>query len=139
MAGKTLSDKINSGCYALLLHLRESKDITVGALGQISFKSGYYVYVGRAKRNLSQRISRHINGTGKTRWHIDYLRCHSEIAGIHTTESLDECSLAVEIGAMREAKTIRRFGSGDCRCPSHLFYFKELPDFPRLDAHLKKS
>jgi Uri superfamily endonuclease len=37
-----------------------------------------------------------------------------------------ECKLAEQMEAKSEG--IEKFGCSDCRCPSHLFYFKKLED-----------
>jgi len=56
------------------LHLDRDTVLEIGRLGKISFRAGCYIYIGRARRNLRQRISRHLRGGGPLRWHIDYLR-----------------------------------------------------------------
>lgn len=39
-----------------------------------------------------------------------------------------ECLLAAAVGSLRGAAVAApRFGASDCRCPSHLFYFKREP------------
>jgi len=56
------------------------------------------------------------------RWHIDYLLALGEIKDIFAlkTEEQLECSLAQEL-AKHFMPAVRGFGSGDCRCETHLF------------------
>jgi len=61
------------GSYILLIKLLKDSEIKVGSLGTISFKKGFYVYVGSAMGGLEQRINRHLRKNKKTFWHIDYL------------------------------------------------------------------
>jgi Uri superfamily endonuclease len=44
----------------IYLVLDENQIISVGKLGVLPFKKGVYIYVGSAKRNIKQRINRHI-------------------------------------------------------------------------------
>ena len=119
------------GIYILLLHA-EPAELPVGSLGKISFRAGYYCYVGSAlgPGGLA-RVSRHIrlakNQDRRPRWHIDYLLIHSgfrlvEVYCAITRERL-ECSLAAAIGL----QVIPGFGSSDCICAGHLFFSPEDP------------
>jgi sugar fermentation stimulation protein A len=123
----------NSGNYLIFLELSESRDIAVGALGIIRFKAGWYVYAGSARKNLSQRINRHLRRQRKQKhWHLDYLTpWASHGAGkmkalpIFSYRNL-ECDLARDLEKLG-GKPIVNFGSSDCGCGSHLFYFKKPP------------
>ncbi|GHU04054.1 hypothetical protein FACS1894147_08760 [Spirochaetia bacterium] len=90
----------NSGSYLILLELTEAKNISVGALGIISFAKGWYVYAGSAKKNLEQRISRHLRKTRKEKhWHIDYLAAEAKTIKalpIYSYRNL-ECDLAAAL------------------------------------------
>lgn len=110
----------NSGCYLLYLHLPNSCSLKVGALGTLFFKSGYYIYVGRAKRNLRQRVERHFRKNKRIRWHIDYLLERAEIVDVLFSETLDECRIAREISVLRGSSVVKHFGASDCRCCGHL-------------------
>lgn len=130
----------NSGIYALHLFLEEIK-LRVGALGEISFPRGYYVYIGTAQRNLRKRIERHFKKEKRKRWHIDYITPYAEILDV----------VAVPLSREWEEKTarylekrypyIRNFGSSDTSALSHLFYsssptiWDDVKDF--LNLHLK--
>jgi sugar fermentation stimulation protein A len=118
----------NRGNYLLILHLVEERWVKVGALGEILFRQGYYIYVGSAKKNLSQRLNRHLRKRKQLFWHIDYLR---EVAdscfAIPIRSSLNlEHDLARALGEITSWQ-VRGFGSSDCSCPTHLFGMADLP------------
>ena len=50
-----------SGTYLLSFRLRETQIVSVGALDDIEFKQGEYMYVGSAMNgNLYSRVLRHV-------------------------------------------------------------------------------
>jgi len=102
---------------------------SVGELGTLNFKAGYYAYIGSALGGLKGRVGRHLREEKKLRWHIDYLLARSRAVDIVTAPSRTrkECAIAGELA--KSLQSIRGFGSSDCTCHSHLFYS---PDFPRL-------
>ena len=113
------------GCYCLIIHLNDEKTIKIGKkLGKITFKEGYYVYVGSAMNSLSSRITRHLSDEKKLHWHVDYLLKNSEITDVIYNESTQkiECDLSHHLAA--KANGIEGFGCSDCKCESHLYYFK---------------
>ena len=116
------------GSYLLILRLASEARLRVGGLGRIDFRRGYYVYVGSAMKNLTQRIHRHRGLRKNFFWHIDYLRDGSEfIAGLPVRSEDDlECEIAAKMGGVAEW-TVPGFGSSDCSCPSHLFGFETHP------------
>ncbi len=118
-----------SGIYMLNIEIEEDTEIEVGALGKVNFKRGFYIYVGSAMGNLTQRIERHRKKAKKLRWHIDYLTVKAKKITsypIITSKKL-ECTLALTISKIAQ-NFIPKFGSSDCNCPSHLFYFSESPE-----------
>ncbi len=117
--GGTVSD---SGIYVLLLHVAADRRIRVGRLGVVPFRKGYYAYVGSGKRGLNKRIERHLRRDKRVRWHIDYLLEFSEVVEVMAVETKKdlECKIAAELS--KRFQPIKRFGSSDCKCPSHLFY-----------------
>ncbi|GHV27169.1 hypothetical protein AGMMS4952_08400 [Spirochaetia bacterium] len=119
----------NSGNYLMLLELPLSRDIEVGALGTIRFKAGWYVYAGSARKNLSQRLNRHLRRERKQKhWHFDYLTPYAgkiKALPIMSYRNL-ECDLARDLAGLG-GKPIANFGSSDCGCGSHLYYFKKPP------------
>ncbi|MDY6986268.1 MAG: GIY-YIG nuclease family protein [Candidatus Thermoplasmatota archaeon] len=108
--------------YVLLIELQRTKEIEVGKLGVLRFKKGYYAYVGSAKRNMRQRLERHMREEKKLHWHIDYLLRESEIEEIFLSEK-EECEVAK---AFSPFYSVPGFGCSDCSCGSHLFYSEDL-------------
>jgi Uri superfamily endonuclease len=117
------------GVYYLLIYVRESFNIKIGSLGYISFKKGFYVYVGSGKGEgnsgeLLSRVVRHLRLVKRLRWHVDYLLSsrHVELRGvcIIEDEDLTECELVKKI--LLKGSPVPGFGSTDCKnkCPSHL-------------------
>ena len=111
--------------------MKKSEKLKIGSLYQDhKFKKGYYVYVGSAMNSLDGRINRHLSDDKKMHWHIDYLlkSPNSSIRDIlfNISEENIECELALEIS--KHGKAIARFGSSDCGCNSHLFYFERKRD-----------
>lgn len=127
LTDKTEAVEKDSGVYMILLKMEEVT-ITVGALGDIAFKTGWYVYTGSALKGLKSRVKRHLAKRKRKHWHIDYLTDYSEKTRafpIYTLKDL-ECALADDLAVLAD-DAIEHFGCSDCSCPSHLFYFKEDP------------
>jgi sugar fermentation stimulation protein A len=118
----------DSGFYLILLEVKDPQTVNVGALGDIFFERGFYCYVGSAKVALSKRIKRHRAKRKRKHWHIDYLRDISSVAGVWPIRSDGnlECEIANRVRNISDDK-IEKFGSSDCNCNSHLFYFKKDP------------
>ncbi|MGB9628627.1 MAG: GIY-YIG nuclease family protein [Thermodesulfobacteriota bacterium] len=134
------SDK---GSYLLILKLERSKRVSVGRLGEIHFKKGFYVYVGSAMANLSKRMERHRQLRKKPHWHIDYLR---RLAQFHSVLAISsplrlECKIARALSRMTGWK-VSGFGSSDCFCRTHLFGMMRDPlhsrEFRRLVQSFRK-
>ena len=117
------------GSYCLIVELDNEKTIKIGKrLGKITFKDGYYVYVGSAMNSLTARINRHLSDEKKLHWHIDYLLKNAKITDIVYAESSEkiECDLSRFISKRNAG--INNFGCSDCDCESHLYYFKNRKD-----------
>ena len=96
---------------------------------------GYYCYIGSAlKGRLITRVRRHISpaSSKKIHWHIDYLLTISDIKIIklilNPSSFREECALAQTIKKLSTDEVLG-FGSSDCNCNSHLFYFGENEPF----------
>jgi len=123
----------DSGAYLLILQLNSNRKLQVGSLGTLTFKKGFYIYVGSAKANLSARIRRHLKKSKKKRWHIDYLSTVAKTIKaipVRTSEEL-ECKIASRLSGFLSC--INGFGSSDCSCEGHLFFSPDeplrVPDF----------
>jgi Uri superfamily endonuclease len=111
------------GIYALVICLENDAALNIGALGMISFKKGFYIYVGSAQTNLEQRVRRHLRKEKRLFWHIDYL-LDNNAARVEKVFHMEddkaaECVVANEISKRGEA--VISFGCSDCNCKSHLF------------------
>jgi sugar fermentation stimulation protein A len=119
----------DSGNYLILLELPEAREIETGALGPLPFEAGWYVYSGSARKNLASRINRHLRKQGKQKhWHMDYLTpwaAAMKALPILSYRNL-ECDLARELGGLG-GRAVPDFGSSDCRCGSHLYFFAAPP------------
>ncbi len=112
----------DSGCYILILRLEEDTEILAGGLGKVSFKRGYYLYAGSAKKALTKRMERHGRRRKKLFWHIDHLRENASFykaLAIRTGEDI-ECALAADLKKISQW-SVPGFGCSDCACKSHLF------------------
>lgn len=127
------------GSYILVIFLEKDINLIVGALGKITFNKGFYFYIGSAMGNygsstLLNRVKRHVSNESKKRirWHIDYLLAdnHSLIVKLYLIPSREplECTIAKELSKKCD-DFIKNFGSSDCLCQSHLYYFKKLDKF----------
>ena len=130
------------GSYIIVVYLPVNSTIRVGALGDLDFVKGYYLYIGSAMGNkgsttLEYRIKRHLsNPKNKTIfWHIDYLLANKKcvITCIYLIPSLSrlECLFSGEISKNSD-NFVKNFGSSDCGCISHLYYFQEYWDLTQI-------
>ncbi len=120
----------NKGIYCLIVELFHECSIRVGCLGTFRFPAGFYVYIGSAQNNLECRIERHLQRKKNFHWHIDYLLRYGQIARVHKFPGIKnkECVLSRKIGDMEDAAVlVKGFGSSDCLCISHLYFFQEDP------------
>jgi sugar fermentation stimulation protein A len=122
------SEVRDTGAYLLVLRLTREMPLQIGQLGRLTFKKGYYIYVGSAMNNLTARIKRHSQKRKKMHWHIDYLTDHtSEIVPLPIRSSRrDECEVAKDLSSIME-KGPSGFGSSDCSCHTHLFFSETNP------------
>jgi Uri superfamily endonuclease len=130
------------GIYVLILYLPHRRTIRIGRLGKFNFSGGYYAYVGSAfgPGGLHARLGHHLRRCRKSRWHIDYLRRHADIKQIWVTgqhRELEHTWAAMLLNTAESQMPVAGFGSSDCSCGTHLFYFSGLPSihaFNRLSG-----
>jgi Uri superfamily endonuclease len=130
------------GHYVLVLQTVAKQTIGIGRLGTFQFQPGYYCYVGSAlgSAGLAGRVGRHLAGKGKPRWHIDYLRRNADPFQVWLvrSEMKLECLLAKKLGQLRGSFVpVAGFGSSDCTCHSHLYYFFYAPPFEEFSNSLQ--
>ena len=99
------------GVYCLIIFLNRDRVIRFGKAKHL-FKKGFYCYVGSALNSLEKRIERHLSKNKKKRWII--------------TDKKIECELSKKVQDMSD-DLVPKFGSSDCKCRSHLYYFNKNP------------
>ena len=113
--------------YILVIKISEDFKTIVGKLGEISFREGYYIYVGSARGCLETRLRRHLRKDKKIYWHIDYLLQNGkvQILQIWVIQNSIECWTADVFNKNSLSEVVKKgFGSSDCNCLTHLFYIK---------------
>lgn len=118
----------DSGSYIMIMELEQAENIAVGSLGTLDFPAGFYLYIGTAKKNLTQRVNRHLGKRKKYHWHIDYLRAQAAkctAVPIRSSELLEH-HLAQAVGGIADWQ-VPGFGSSDCQCATHLFAMQDDP------------
>lgn len=121
-----------SGSYLLVILLSSDAVISFGAAGKRTLRSGFYVYAGSALGSMGWRLLRHLGILKRrSRWHIDYL-LGSEYAdvvavGLLPTQVRMECMLSSRVGSLAK-ESLAGIGSTDCKCNTHLHYFKTRAD-----------
>jgi Uri superfamily endonuclease len=123
-------EQARPGTYVLVLSSRSTDLIQIGRLGALQLQSGFYVYVGSAlgPGGVRARLAHHLKLSRRLHWHIDYLRAHTSFEEIWyclDTRRLEHV-WAKRIGLAEGASVpLVGFGSTDCRCASHLFFFRQ--------------
>jgi Uri superfamily endonuclease len=114
------------GIYVLIIRLNREITAHIGALGEVTFATGLYAYVGSAQTNLEKRVQRHLRKEKRKFWHIDYLLDDDAAKVVKVlfkqAGKAGECKVASEIG--KDAEAVVGFGCSDCHCKSHLFCLK---------------
>ncbi len=111
------------GTYLLFIKVREGKR-KIGALGEIDFPSGYYLYVGSAMNSVEARVHRHFSKEKKRKWHIDYLLSSAIPLFYMSFPGRHEQEIAMALSSRLDY--VPKFGSTDSKAPSHLFYSQDL-------------
>lgn len=127
------------GTYALILQSNESQTTDVGRIGQVSLKAGYYVYVGSAHGpgGVSARVGRHLSRKKTIHWHIDYVTTRIPVFFVlykYSSQRLEHNWSACIAGMRGVEIAAKGFGSSDCRCRTHLYFFRLMPVFSELKS-----
>jgi Uri superfamily endonuclease len=126
--------KSEGGTYAIVLSCSCPERVQIGKLGAFKLRRGFYVYVGSAlgPGGVRARVAHHEVMAKRPHWHIDYLRLHTQLDQVWYSHGRvrREHRWARIIRALRGASVpIAGFGSSDCRCAAHLFFFTTRPSF----------
>ena len=138
------------GTYALIFSGLKKGPVVIGKLGTLQLQTGFYVYIGSAfgPGGLKARIKHHINHSSRPHWHLDYLSPILKLCEIWYT--YDQTRREHQWAAIHSQTRgvflpLPGFGSSDCRCLSHLFFYKSKPSGnhfrgkirAKLDDHAK--
>lgn len=111
----------------MIIRIGKTLSLNVGALGRVKIERGYYVYVGSAFNSLEARIKRHLSGDKRIHWHVDYLLAHEDAMIEDVIFTADKRRLECLISkGLENQGSIWGFGCSDCKCRSHLHYYKDL-------------
>lgn len=120
---KNTGDWVLKGVYLLLIEVLQDVKLKIGALGELKFQKGEYVYAGSAQNNLNKRVERHLSNHKRMHWHIDYLLKDKrvEVKKVYYKKAgkKEECRMARFLNNTSIA--FKNFGSSDCNCNSHFF------------------
>jgi Uri superfamily endonuclease len=135
------STRFAPGTYALILACVTETRLRIGKLGTIHLQPGYFVYVGSAfgPGGLSARLSHHRRPIIRPHWHIDYLRPATILNEIWLTydPSSREHQWADLFARIKHGSIpLPGFGSTDCSCGSHLFFFRDRPSIQLFRRHI---
>jgi Uri superfamily endonuclease len=127
------------GTYVLWLQLDTSLRLPVGGLGPVEFLAGHYAYVGSAfgPGGIAARLGRHLRTNKCRRWHVDHLSgvARPRAAWVSYDATGYEHRWAAALAALPGARVpVAGFGASDCRCPSHLIWFRRPPSLHRFRA-----
>ncbi len=118
------------GGYVIFFSIKSDKNITVGQLGHILFKTGNYLYIGSAygMGGFKSRLKRHRQINNKKHWHFDYIRPFIVLDKIKAYIDYNECELVDKYIKKYKANPFYKgLGSSDCtRCKSHFLYYTQL-------------
>lgn len=128
------------GTYALVLACNKTGNLRIGQLGSLVLQRGFYIYVGSAfgPGGLAARIKHHCSISPHPHWHIDYLRAKCDLIEVWFTSATGRHEHSWAKAAPKSPGSLTpmpRFGSSDCTCLTHLFWFPHPPsahEFRRL-------
>jgi Uri superfamily endonuclease len=129
---------MDKGVYCLVFENHECT-VRVGALGNLTFRAGWHIYVGSALGSGGlKRLGRHISlahlRDKQPKWHVDYLLTNPgfslRYAIFAVTQERCECRLAQALSD----SGIPGFGCSDCSCSSHLLFRQHDPKEEILTA-----
>jgi len=131
------------GTYLLLLECNDKAGLSIGKFGKMNTEPGYYLYVGSAfgPGGIQARINHHMQIAVRPHWHIDYLRTVAALVNAWCVYGYRyEHEWAHSLMQSEEAKVpLKGFGSSDCDCTTHLFYFKHKPVKAELERMLNSK
>jgi Uri superfamily endonuclease len=139
---RPISMTSQTGTYALILACHRRGAVRIGRLGTMQLQPGVYVYVGSAfgTGGLAARLRHHLRVATRPHWHIDYLRAVCDVVEVwYTTDAARlEHRWAKAMARLPDAGVLMPgFGSSDCDCAAHLFFFPRMPPIRRFRLGVK--
>ena len=130
------------GTYALILFCSRQGPVQIGRLGSLQLRRGFYVYVGSAfgPGGVRARAAHHQTVSPRPRWHIDYLRPHTRLDRTwysHHRIRLEHHWAQIFSALQGASIPISGFGSSDCMCEAHLFFFARRPSFREFRQRIR--
>lgn len=130
---------MTKGTYIVMLENHNNQQIVIGKLGEFRFEKGWYFYVGSAfgPGGVLARLRHHSRISERCHWHIDYIRAKMSFckAMYVFSEQRFEHVWSNTLESIPGLVTpVKKFGSSDCECFSHLHYYPDntiLPDIER--------
>src|ERR1017187_9568250 len=137
-------EQARPGTYVLVLSSRSTNPIQIGRLGALQLQSGSYIYVGSAlgPGGVRARLAHHLKLSRRLHWHIDYLRAHTSVEEVwYRLDTRRLQHVWAERISLAEGASVPLvgFGSSDCGCESHLFFFQQRPSRERFRQVLGKG
>ena len=134
--------KPQPGTYALVLESTKAAPIRVGKLGSLQLQPGFYVCVGSAHGpgGLRARLAHHLEPTGRPHWHVDYMRAYTKPQEVWfcCDRIRWDCRWACCLGMQRGVSVpLAGFGSSDCDCETHLYFFGSRPSMGAFARRLR--
>ncbi|UCF92140.1 MAG: GIY-YIG nuclease family protein [Desulfobacterales bacterium] len=130
------------GTYALVLVSAADVGLPIGKFGELHVRPGFYIYVGSAfgPGGLKARLAHHRHISRRPRWHIDYLRAVTRLEAVWYTYDparREHQWSEVLSQSPNAAVPLPGFGSSDCRCASHLYFFETQPSVSAFRRRLR--
>jgi len=126
-----MKESVRSECgtYIAVLKSNKAGTLQVGKFGELPVNKGYYVYIGSAfgPGGIKSRLNHHVKISSSPHWHIDYLRIETLFHKAYASYSYKhkECSWASMFAEdANSVEPLKGFGSSDCKCRTHLYYFR---------------
>jgi Uri superfamily endonuclease len=134
------SAESSPGTYLLLLACERVVRLSIGRLGVMTTRPGYYLYVGSAfgPGGVQARIRHHAKRAAHPHWHLDYLRMQADPVDAWCVfdAHLEHDWARLLMKDKDSALALKGFGSSDCDCLTHLFYLQARPGIEKLESRL---
>ena len=134
------------GNYLLVFRLEEKTRKNMRRFKNVILEPGYYLYCGSAHGSggLKGRVTRHLTGSFKKFWHIDFLKECLRLFEVwcQVNSEKNECSFCQFLcNQMGGEIPIKGFGSSDCKnkCESHLVRFQQKTNLNHVFVELNSE